>query len=139
MLNLIKLEIKKFKLKDTIKGVIIANIILLSIMCIMLWQTKIGSEIPVKDFGELLLMSDTLIRATFIIYASTILSKLVIEEFKNKTINLMFTYPISRRKILVAKLFTVSAFTFLCIIFSNIVIALILACINKYMQLYLQA
>lgn len=132
MLNLIKLEIKKFKLKGTIKGVIITNIILIGFMCLILLTSKNQGETPFKDFGQLLLLNDSVIRITFIIYASIMLSKLVIDEFKNKTINVMFTYPIARKKILVSKLLIVSAFTFVCIISSNIVSTLILNCINKY-------
>lgn len=132
MLNLIKLEIKKFKLKDIIKGVSIANIIVISILTIILFGAKNEQDIPFKNLGEFLSLSDTIVRAIFIIYASTLLSKLIIDEFNNKTINLMFVYPINRKKILISKLLIVAAFTFVTVIFSNIVVALILNGINEY-------
>lgn len=135
MLNLIKLEIKKFKLKDIIKGVSIANIIVIGIISLILFSSKNEIKAPFKNLGEFLSLSDTIIRATFIVYASTVLSKLIIDEFRNKTINLMFIYPIDRKKILVSKLLIVSAFTFVTIIFSNIIITLILTGINEYANL----
>lgn len=136
MLNLIKLEIKKFKLMSTLKGVTIANIILIGIICSIFFISKNEGDVPFKNYGEFLLLSDTIIRATFIVYASTILSKLIIDEFRNKTINLMFIYPINRKKVLVSKLLIVSAFTFVTIIFSNIVIALILNFVNIFINLF---
>ncbi|MBD5072404.1 ABC transporter permease subunit, partial [Xanthomonas citri pv. citri] len=49
--------------------------------------------------------------------------KLVISEYKNKTILVMFTYPISRKKLLTAKLMIAGGLTFITILLSNILIA----------------
>lgn len=49
MLNLINLDIKKFKLKDIIKGVSIANIIVIGILSITLFGAKNQIDVPFID------------------------------------------------------------------------------------------
>ena len=59
------------------------------------------------------------------IFASTLIAKLIIGEYKFKTITLAFMYPISRKKLMVAKLAIVMLFTFSMIIISNALITTI--------------
>lgn len=133
MLNLIKLEIKKFKLMSTIKGVLISILVIAAFMCLITLTPK-NIDKPFKDFGDIVFIVDTFVRTVFIVYASVILSKLVISEFKNKTMNLMFMYPIKRKKILASKLIIVSIFTFMSIVIGNIVIGTALFIMNKYIN-----
>lgn len=48
----------------------------------------------------------------FLIFASVMLSSFVVSPYKNKTMNLMFTYPIRRQKILAAQMAAVWIFNF---------------------------
>ena len=59
-------------------------------------------------------------RATFIIFASVLIARLIINEYKNNTITVLFMYPINRKKLIIAKLLIVVIFTFISIILSNI-------------------
>lgn len=132
MLNLIKLEMKKMKIMSSIKGVAIA-ILIIGAFLTLVALTAIHSDAGAfKDFSQMLLVDDLFIRSTFIIYSSVILSKLIIDEFRNKTINLMFLYPIERKKILISKLIIVSLFTFVCTLVGNILIAIYMLVLNKY-------
>lgn len=133
MLNLIKLEIKKFKLMKCIKGFLISILAIGAFMCLVTFATRTGDR-PFKDFENLLYFVDTLVRIVFIIYSSTILSKLIISEYKNKTMNLMFMYPIKRKKILASKLTIVSTFTFISIIIGNLIIGTAMFLMNKYIN-----
>lgn len=131
MLNLIKLEIKKFKLMSSIKGVTIAIISIAAFMCLITLIPE-NKDRPFNNFADMLFVIDTFMRSTFIIYASSMLAKLFISEFKNKTMNLMFMYPIKRKKILISKLIIVSAFTFISIILGNLIVGTVMFFINKY-------
>lgn len=133
MLNLIKLEIKKFKLGGIIKGFLIATLCITAVICLPVLTPKTTDK-PYNDFGDIVMMIDTFVRVVFIIYGSAMISKLVISEFKNKTINLMFMYPINRKKILTSKLIIVSMFTFMSIIIGNIIVALSMFLLNKYIN-----
>ncbi len=114
-----KLEIKKFKFGGTIKGVIIANLIMLFILFMSLLQSKTTHDIALRTYTDVFLTTGILVRATFSIFAAVLISKLIIDEYKNKTINILFTYPINRVKLMVAKLTIVLIFSFVAMIISN--------------------
>lgn len=129
MFKLIKLEIKKFKLWGEIKGVAISYLCLFGIML-----AGILSITHEKDFQTMAFAFETLrsiSEATFLIYSSVILSKLIIGEYKNKTIMNMFMYPIDRKKLIIAKLIIVWIFTFVSIILANLIIGGVLIVINN--------
>lgn len=122
MRKLIGLEIKKFKLFSYLKNVLIADLVIMGILCLVYFVDKsergnaFGSyETAFTDFGSL-------IRATFTIFTAVIISRIFIDEFKNNTITLLFMYPIKRKKIMIAKLAIVACFAFLTIFLSTIVI-----------------
>lgn len=120
MLHLIKLEFKKNKFKGNLLGVGIANIIISLFITLLYFDPVISEDVGILTYQEALFAIDTFIRATFIIYASVLLAKFVIEEYKSKTISLMFTYPVNRKKLIFAKLIIVALWTFLVIVASNI-------------------
>ncbi|WP_052130201.1 ABC transporter permease [Ureibacillus sinduriensis] len=122
MYKLIKLEIKKFKLWKHWKGVLISNVGFIAFLG-MIYGLELSEEnVPFENFEMVILILGSIVRATFIIYASFLIVKLVIDEYKNKTIDIMFTYPVKRKKILAAKLMIVMAFTFFTVFLSNVLI-----------------
>ena len=49
-------------------------------------------------------MASMLVRAALIVWEAVLISSLIIEEYRSKTINLLFTYPVSRTRLIIAKL-----------------------------------
>lgn len=130
-----KLEIKKFKLWRNIKGVIIANICLVGLFMMMGIISVYEQEQVFMDFPFTALVADALIRATFIIYSSVLLAELVIEEYKSKTMNVMFMYPLNRKKILLAKFMIVITFGFINIVMSNIIILVVMGIADQFFDM----
>lgn len=64
-------------------------------------------------------------KTTFTIYGAAVLSTIVIGEYKNKTMSVMFLYPINRKKIITAKLIVVAMFVAVSTFVSDIVISAI--------------
>lgn len=120
MIKLINLEIKKFRLMRYWKGVLGANLGFVIFIGMVYFLNKVEEEIPFDNFEMASTIISAVVSATFIIFASVILAKLVIDEYKNKSIDLMFTYPISRKKIMTAKLIIVMVFTFMTVLFSTL-------------------
>ncbi|MCB2360546.1 ABC transporter permease [Clostridium estertheticum] len=121
MLKLIKLEIKKFKLNTNIKTVMIINLIILAVLLLGVYSLKFNTkENMFRNYSDVFLYTGTIVRATFSIFAAALISKLIIGEYKCKTINIMFSYPIKRKKIMAAKLAIVVIFAFTTMILSNI-------------------
>ncbi len=120
MIKLINLDVKKFKLMKYWKGVLGANLGFIIFIGMVYFLNKVEEEIPFDNFEMASTIISAVVSATFIIFASVILAKLVIDEYKNKSIDLMFTYPISRKKIMSAKLIIVMVFTFMTVLFSTL-------------------
>lgn len=112
MKNLISLETRKVLLKPHMFGLAVANIIifLLSVFTSSLLtqngnMPSFNGLPPAQlDTVSLALM---LVRATLIVWEAIFLSVFVIEEYRNKTISLLYTYPVNRTKLLLAKLLLV--------------------------------
>ncbi|MDZ5605875.1 ABC transporter permease [Bacillus pseudomycoides] len=135
MLHLMKLEMKKFKLGWYIKGAIIANIVMLALLIFVSYVAQIEGETELRNSEAILLMTSTMVRGTFIIFAGVLIAKLVIEEYKNKTILLMFSYPINRKKMIASKLFITAILTFITVIVSNILVVGVYFTINSYFSM----
>lgn len=120
MLKLIKLEIKKFKLWNYWKAVSICNIALLAFLSMMFFIEIDDGKIPFESFDMAISIIGTMVRTTFTVFASVIIVKLIIDEYKNKSIDVLFTYPIKRKKIISAKLTIVFTFTFVNVLFSTL-------------------
>ena len=125
MWNLIRMEIKKVPLKPHIAGLLIANFIifLLSVFTSSL-LTASGNISTLPGFAPVQLDTVTLaamlVRATLIVWEAILISVFVIEEYRNKTISLLFTYPISRTKLIMTKLILICSIMFLFHVLSNI-------------------
>ena len=125
MWNLIRMEIKKVPLKPHIAGLLIANFIifLLSVFTSSL-LTASGNISTLPGFAPVQLDTVTLaamlVRATLIVWEAVLISVFLIEEYRNKTIGLLFTYPISRTKLITAKLILICGIMFLFHVLSNI-------------------
>lgn len=98
---------------------------ILLICCIGIYGFVLLMAFDSKQSGEVLLYSDFIAIAyilsniIFIIFGGVLLSRLIISEFKTKTMQAMFTYPIARKQIIRAKLTIVFIYTaislFICI------------------------
>ena len=125
MWSLIRMEIKKVPLKPHIAGLLIANFIifLLSVFTSSL-LTASGNISTLPGFAPVQLDTVTLaamlVRATLIVWEAVLISVFVIEEYRNKTIGLLFTYPISRTKLITAKLILICCISFTFHVLSNI-------------------
>lgn len=123
MFHLMKLERKKFKLQSSVIGAVIASFIILGFIILMGFAEKAEGGLIFISYTESFLVIDTFVRATFIIFAAALISKMIISEFKDKTITVLFMYPISRKKLMAAKLLVIMMFTFFSIILANVFVS----------------
>ncbi|WP_035291090.1 ABC transporter permease [Clostridium sp. KNHs214] len=119
MLQLIKLEIRKYKLKKYIKGVFIAILFIMAFLTMSYIDNKVHSPNDLDTYQSVIWMINVLSFDVFLIFSSTIMGKIIIGEYKDKTILVMFCYPIDRKKIMLSKLFIVGVFGMSCVLISN--------------------
>ncbi|MFO3789260.1 ABC transporter permease [Bacillus mojavensis] len=106
-----------------VRGVIIANLIILGFMWLVSYTEKAEGNESFQSMDEAFVVIGTFVRAVFIVFGAVLIAKLVISEYKNKTIQVMFTYPVSRKKLLAAKLSISGGLTFITILVSNAFVA----------------
>ncbi|MDA1774271.1 ABC transporter permease [Bacillus cereus] len=135
MLRLMKLEWKKHKLSSYFKGVAICIIAIFAAVSLMAWGIKAEGDVLFFDFTQQMVLINTFIRITFIIFSSVILSRLVIDEYKNKTMQLLFMYPLQRKMLMRAKLTIVFCFCFVSTIIATFSISLLVYFVSPMMGL----
>ncbi|PEE41605.1 ABC transporter permease [Bacillus pseudomycoides] len=127
MLNLIRLELMKFKLWPVIKSALIAICILSICILLILWDGA-----GVNGYNQAFAIIDTSSRAVFMIFGASLIAKFIIQEFQEKTMTVMFMYPINRKKMMFAKMFIIIFFTFCSIMISDIVVSGAVYVFNLY-------
>ena len=70
----------------------------------------------------------------FLIYTSVMLATFIVSAYKNKTMNLMFSYPIKRQKILASQMIAVWTFNFAALILTKLAIYMCVFFGAKFMQ-----
>ncbi|NFD77321.1 ABC transporter permease [Clostridium botulinum] len=109
MKHLIKLELERFRLKPHLLGVILANIIILalSVSVSSTFATtsmqSIPSGLPPLQLSTIAI-AKLLIKTTLIVWQSVLIATIIVEEYQSKTIMLLYTYPINRKKMIAAKI-----------------------------------
>lgn len=107
MRNLVRLELAKFSLKPHLIGLGIANVIILFISVFTSTLFTDGANTAMAGLPPMqldtLTMAALLVNATLIVWESVLISTFIIEEYRNKTIGLLFTYPVNRAKLILTK------------------------------------
>lgn len=142
-----KLEMKKFHLGRYVRSALIASFIIFGFMMLLAYVQDSDQELLKhidRDFVQVLeeqmfpdhmtvfSVIDTFVRGVFIVFASVMLVRFVINEYKSKSITVLFMYPIHRKKIIAAKLLLIMLFIFSCIILANILISILFYVANYF-------
>jgi ABC-type transport system involved in multi-copper enzyme maturation permease subunit len=121
LFDLIKFEWKKNKLGSYVKGAIIANVIMLVLLLVIHFGIKYGDNaIAFSNYLFVIQSINSMVRAVFIVFAAALSITIILEEYRNKTIFLLFLYPIDRRKLMQAKIMLIGIFTFIATLVSNL-------------------
>ncbi|RAN83415.1 ABC transporter permease [Bacillus sp. SRB_331] len=135
MLRLMKLEWKKHQLSSYFKSVAICIIAIFAVVNLMALGVKDEVDGLFSDFTQQMVLINTVIRITFITFSSVILSRLIIDEYKNKTMQLSFMYPLQRKMLMRAKLTIVFCFCFVSTIIATFSISLLAYFVSPMMGL----
>ncbi|MEH7502254.1 ABC transporter permease [Neobacillus drentensis] len=139
MIKLIKLELRRNNIRTYVIASIIIAIFMLGFLYLFAYAPKL--EPNDKDleiflgYNNLIPLFEVLNMAAFCVLSAVMYSKLIIEDYSGKRPILLFSYPISRKKILFSKLSIVSFFTIFSMIISNLIIFLIFGITEKFMNL----
>ena len=126
MLKLIRLEMHKNKF-NFLKAFLITD---LAILLFMVLLVGIDDTNEFSTYAAVLDSMHIFIKVAFMIFGSVLISKLVIDEYKNNTVTVLFMYPIPRKKLMAAKLIIVFLFILITIFVSNVLISAALVGFN---------
>jgi ABC-type transport system involved in multi-copper enzyme maturation permease subunit len=129
-----KLEMRKFRIGSYIRAAIIASVVILGLICLISLTEGVKEGALLTDYGMTFSVIDTLVRGTYIVFASVLISRLVIDEFRNKSITVLFMYPINRKKLIAAKLLVIVLFTLVADIVTNLFVDVGFYLLNQFVS-----
>lgn len=127
MLKLIKLEWKKNNIGKYVRNAVI----LAAVLCLFLFALSFlgiaddpDTGVPDAAPGNGTISSpiELFTGMSFLVFTSVMLSAFIVSAYKNKTMDLMFSYPIKRQKILVSQMLAVWIFSFLSLALTKLLI-----------------
>lgn len=127
MLKLIKLEWKKNNIAKYIRNVVILAAVLclfLFALCYLGIADSPDTGIPDAAPGNDMISSsiELFTSMAFLVFTGVMLSGFIVSSYNNKTMNLMFLYPIKRQKILVSQMLAVWIFNFTALVATKLLI-----------------
>lgn len=114
MLKLIGLELKRNNLRTYVMASLIICITLVAFTYFVAYVAQVESgihEIQFQNYKNIFRFTGTISLIIFSIMSAVMYSRLVIGEYTGKRAAVLFSYPIKRNKVLLAKLLLVFVFT----------------------------
>lgn len=104
--HLMKLELKKVHFK---KYILLSALMIVLSMYFIFVALHDSSDI-VRTYENTFRIVEMIFAFVFIVFFAVLNSALVISEYNNRTILLMFTYPVDKKKVILSKLLVVTIF-----------------------------
>lgn len=111
MAHLIKLELKKFGIARNVIFMVAAILFSILFITISLWDSMTDPEQTKDTFESTYLVIGLLMSFIFLVYSSVLTARLVIGEYNQRTITIMFSYPLNRAKLIASKLTIIMVYT----------------------------
>lgn len=111
MAHLMKLELKKFGIARNIIFMIAGILFGILFITISLWDSMTDPKQTKDTFESTYLVIGLLMSCIFLVYASVLTARLVIGEYNQRTITIMFSYPLNRMKLIASKLTIIMIYT----------------------------
>lgn len=122
MWKLIKLEWKKNNILKYMRNAAIMTGILLIFIIAAAGELETAATVEVYDRSMLSAAVELFVHMSYIIFTGVMLAAFVVGAYEKKTINLMFTYPIRRQRILLSQIAAVWIFNFAVMVLSKLLI-----------------
>lgn len=121
MNKLIRLELKRNKLTSYYIALAVICIAMTVFLYMVATIAKVENDVVFRDYKNILKMHTGIAFLVFSIFSVVMYSKFIIEDYGPKRALLMFSYPISRTKIFIAKMILVTGFITLGFLLSTLI------------------
>lgn len=133
MLKLIRLEWKKNKIKKYIFKAAIVTVILSLMIAMMAGELEAVETVEAYGTSMINASVDLFTNMAYIILTGVMLSTFIVGAYEKRMMHLMFSYPINRKKILLAQIFAVWIFNFTAMVISKVFIYLTLLVVKPFL------
>lgn len=134
MINMIKLEWKKNHIGKYVRNAFIMTAILLILLLFTVGEMKMEDSAELYNKSILCISIELFANMSYIVFASTMLASFIVSGYKNKTIYLMFSYPINRKKILLAQMLSVWIFNVAALIITKFLAYGIFSFVSRFIN-----
>ncbi|RKI37982.1 ABC transporter permease [bacterium D16-51] len=138
MLKLIKLEWKKNNIGKYIRNAVIMaallGLFIFALAFLGIANDPDGTLDAAPGTDVISAPIELFTSMAFLIYTSVMLASFIVSAYKNKTMNLMFSYPIKRQKILVSQMAAVLIFNLAALILTKLAIYVLVSAGARFMQ-----
>ena len=122
MMKLIRLEWKKNNILKYIRNAVITTAILMLFIVLMAKELEASETVLLYGKSMLGVATDLFVHMAYIVFTGVMLAAFIVGAYEKKTMNLMFSYPIKRKKILLSKMAAVWIFSFIAMVVSKLLI-----------------
>ena len=134
MIKMIKLEWKKNHIGKYMRNACIMTGILLILLLFMVGEMKMEDSAELYNKSILCVSIELFANMSYIVFASTMLASFIVSGYKNKTIYLMFSYPIKRQKKLLAQMLSVWTFNIAALIITKLLAYGIFSFVSRFID-----
>ena len=130
MIDLMRLELKKVKMRYFIGGILIIIVGLLFFANTSIYASV--QETPKNSYSNILKLVNMAVTECFTIYGSVLISKVIISEYVNRSALIMLAYPINPKLWMTAKLLVISLFVMIGTFLGNMCCTLFIVFRDRY-------
>lgn len=133
MIKLIRLEWKKNNIGKYIRNALIMTVLLSLLLVGMAGELEAVET--VQSYGTSMTNAaiDLFMNMAYIIFTGVMLSSFIVGAYEKRTMHLMFSYPINRKKILLSKMAAVWIFNFVAMVISKLFVYMLLILLKPFL------
>ncbi len=134
MVEMIKLEWKKNNIKEYMRNAAVMSGIIIIFLFTTIVEMGTDGKIDLHNKNVLYISVELFTNMSYIIFASVMMSSFIISGYNNKTIYIMFSYPIKRQKILLAQMLSVWTFNVAALIITKFLTYGLLGFVSRFID-----
>lgn len=132
MLKLIRLEYKTNQMGKYVRNALILTTIILILILAMVRELDAEETLTLYGKSMVHVSVDLITHVSYMVFTGVMLASFIVSAYEQKLMNLMFSYPIRRQKILLAKMIAVWIFNFVALAMSKLLIYITLLLTKSY-------
>lgn len=143
MKTLMQLELRKYDIRTYVVSVLVIAAAMLGFFYLFAYAPRLEPDDPdlaiFAGYANLIPLFGVLNMAVFGVLAAVMYAKFIIEDYTGKRVILLFSYPVSRTKMMLAKIGVVGLFTAASMAASNVIIYVIFSLSEPHLHLVSEA